>query len=269
MWESARVRESPRLVGLSLRARASGPIAWHDYSSAWRGSGASQRRSVKLHAGQHCKARETCASHGRSSRSFGKPSACEPGAGRLLPFRGVRVRHRRVGARDVRQVWRDAGAAGCRREGQAAGGLSRWFDHAGGGRALQVRGVSHSSEAGLRRLNGTPYLRPRAGSQGASSGGEGRGRRSCQALRNQHSKREALPGAARRRRAAGRSCHEKDSRVRRACERLGRRSCELHVPCHPQAGHACRTSWPQADARRGRRHQDRGRARHHSEGDGK
>lgn len=245
---------------------------WLEYSSAWRGFGGSQRRGVRVSVpGHQCSGRfrETLESRGKCAKSSRRPSDCGPGLGSLLGSRGVRARSRRASARDVRQVWRGAGAPECRRPRQDAGHVTRRVDDAGGRRGLSVRRASDSGEAGLRRLNGTSHVRPRAGSEGAGSGGEGGGRRSREALRSQHTQREALPGAPRRRRAAGRSCHEKDSRVRPACERLGRRSRGLHVPCHPQAGSTCRTSWPQADARRCRRHQDRGRVGHHPQGDGR
>lgn len=265
-----------RARGARVHAHSGPPrpdTKWLDYSSAWRGFGGSQRRGDRLSVpGRHqCsgRSRGKLESLGKCAKSSRRPSVCGPGPGSLLGSRGVRARLWCGVQSDVRQVWRRTRAAGHRWWRQAARSLAGRVDDAGGRRGLSVRRASDSCEAGLRRLNGAPHLRPRAGSQGAGAGGKGRGRSSRKALRYQHAQREALPRAFGCRRAAGRSCHEKDSRVRRACERLGRRSCELHVPCDTQAGDTCRTSWPQADARRRGRYQDRGRARHHPQGDGR
>ncbi len=288
MWESARVRESPRPVGIRERARVSESRArgrrrqcavgtprpkherakWNDsWSATRRCAGFSVKPAATKRDARAATQPVAVESPGKWPRSFARPRASGPGAGELA-FGRVRFRPRRSDSRDVRPVRRDARDAGGRWARQAASGCARRLDNARSRRAVPVRRDPYSSEAGLRRLNGPSFVRPRASRQGASAGGEGRGRGSGQALWGQHPEREALPRAARGRCAAGRSCHEKDSRIRRARARLGRRSRKLHVPSHPQAGATCRTSWPQADAGRRGRHQDRGRARHHPEGDG-
>ncbi len=185
MWESPLVAESRRLVGYIVRARASGPTAtWHAYSSARRLSGASQWRSVKRQPVQHHKPRGISASAGRCAKSSRLPSGCEPGAGRLLPFRGVRVRPRRANARDVRQVWRGAGASRGRRWTEA-GALAGWLDNAGGRRGLSVRRASGSCEARLwrQRRNAGHRQKSKAQSQPLGSCGKSRpstcGSRAC------------------------------------------------------------------------------------------
>jgi hypothetical protein len=269
MWERPRVTESDHSVGIRVWARASDPVdSWDDFSSASKVYGASLRRSVRGRVDQVSRRQERSESQGKWPKSSEKPKASEPGAGSLLGCGSVRVRPRRADARDLRQVWRGAGAARGGRERQAARSLSRWLDDSECRWALPVWREAGAGAVGIR-LDGPPNLRPRAGRQGAGSGGEGRRRGGSEALWAQHPEREALPSAVGWRRAAGRSCHQKDSRVRRACERLGRRSRELHVPCHPQARSTCRTSWPQADPRRSGRREDCGRARHHPESDGR
>lgn len=176
MWERPRVTESDHSVGQYVRARASGPSPWHDSSSAWQVFGASQRRSVKPRAGLQHKPREDSASPKRSSRSFEKPSACEPGAGSLLPFGGVRLRSRCGAARGVRQVWRRTRAAGTARRWPATSGLTRWCNDSRGRRAVPVRRYSASREARLWRQQRSAGRRQKSKAQSQPLGSFGRNR---------------------------------------------------------------------------------------------
>lgn len=111
----------------------------------------------------------------KSRRSSGKPRPSEPGAGNLLPWRGVRARPRQHSQGDVRALRHGSRAARGGWERQAASGLTRREHDPAGGHVVPLRGQAGASEARLwRQRSGSESLRHRAGGQPSRSSDSGR-----------------------------------------------------------------------------------------------